>query len=209
MTALKIELPETEIVLLSQITPYWRNPRRIPPEAVDGVATSLDSYGDAQPIVVDTGYVIIVGHTRYQALTQLGVEETEVYVASDLTAEKVKEYRLADNRLGEMTAWDHGALVMELREWESKLLENFFPEMDLEIDAINAASPDVTAGDVAKATREVEHIKDPGELLVTEVECPACLEFFQVSTASLPGLSRTDLEQLSAVAAASDDGRVE
>lgn len=203
---MKIELPVMETVPLDKIIPYWRNPRQIPPEAVIGVAKSLEGYGDIQPIVVDSDYVIIVGHTRHQALTQLGQVETQVYVARDLSPEKVKGYRLADNRLGELTQWDHNQLVMELREWETELLRDFFPEMNLEIDEISAAAPDVTEGDVAKAVKDVQNIKDPGPLLVTPVQCPACARQFSVRTDSLPGLSRLDLEQLAAATVSGDGG---
>jgi hypothetical protein len=201
-----VELPETVVLPLDAIMPYWRNPRRIPAEAVDGVAKSLKGYGDIQPIVVDRDNVIIVGHTRYQALVQLGETETEVYVASDLTDAKAREYRVADNRLGEMTTWDHAALLMELREWELGLLADFFPEVDLEIDAINAAASDVTSAEIAKAQEDVRNIKDRDVIHVTRVECPACRQLFEVRTDSLPGLTRLDMEQLTARATAAGDG---
>lgn len=203
---MKIELPNTAVVPIDKITPYWRNPRRITPEAVEGVRRSLGDYGDVQPIVVDSDFVIIVGHTRHQALTQIGESETEVYIATDLSPEKVREYRLADNRLSEMTQWDHSQLMMELREWESSLVAAYFPNLDLEVDVIRAATPDVTPDDMVKAEREVKHIKDPGPTLVTAVQCPSCARQFSVRTDSMPGLNRLDLEQLAAQSVSGDDG---
>lgn len=195
------ELPISKVLSIDEIKVYWRNPRRIPPEAVAAVASSIERYGYSQPIVVDEDNVIIVGHTRFKALQSLGVTEVPVYV-SNLSAEKAKEYRLVDNRTGEMTSWDHGALVAELREWEESLLSSFFPDIDLEIGLIRGGSG-VTQTEVDKAVKQVLAIKDPGVLLTTKVVCPACFHSFEVKTDTLPGLSRNDLAEI----AAGRDGR--
>ena len=186
-----VALPETKTVAVEDIKPYWRNPRRIPAEAIEAVATSIREYGYQQPIVVDTDMVVIVGHTRLQALKKLGIAEVPVYI-SDLPEAKAKEYRLIDNRTGEMTTWDHSALVLELREFETSLLESFFPDIDLEIGQIRDAV-NVTNEDVAKAEESIKKVKEAETILTTEVVCPSCFHSFKVRTDSLPGLSRNDL----------------
>lgn len=186
-----VALPETKTVAVEDIKPYWRNPRRIPAEAIEAVATSIREYGYQQPIVVDTDMVVIVGHTRLQALKKLGITEVPVYI-SDLPEAKAKEYRLIDNRTGEMTTWDHSALVLELREFETSLLESFFPDIDLEIGQIRDAV-NVTNEDVAKAEESIKKVKEAETILTTEVVCPSCFHSFKVRTDSLPGLSRNDL----------------
>jgi len=184
------------MVQVSDIKPYWRNPRRIPAEAVEAVATSIKEYGYQQPIVVDKDMVVIVGHTRLQALKKLGVTEVPVYV-SDLPEAKAKEYRLIDNRTGEMTTWDHSALVLELREFETTLLESFFPDIDLEIGQVNDAVT-VTNSDVAKAEEAIKQVKEAETIMTTEVVCPSCFHSFKVRTDSLPGLTRSDLNEMKA-----------
>jgi len=52
---------------LERITPYARNARKIPPEAIDKVAASIREFGWRQPVVVDRDGVIICGHTRLLA----------------------------------------------------------------------------------------------------------------------------------------------
>ena len=98
---------------LDAVTPYAGNPRRIPAAAVSAVAASIRRYGFRQPIVVDAEGVVIVGHTRLQAATQLGLKTVPVHVA-DLTPEQAAAYRLGDNRTGELAAWDDQALAAEL-----------------------------------------------------------------------------------------------
>lgn len=190
----EVALPVTKSMRVSDIKPYFRNPRRIPQQAVDALATSIERYGYQQPIVVDEEGVVIVGHTRLQALKKLGIEEVPVYV-SDLPEAKAKEYRLVDNRTGEMTSWDHMALVLELREFETQLLEQYFPDVDLEIGQINGALS-TTKGDMEKAEKSIQRVKEADAMLTTEVVCPSCFHSFKVKTASLPGLTRRDLQEM-------------
>jgi hypothetical protein len=199
-----LPLPEVRTLPLGEIKPYWRNPRRIPQEAIDQVRASIEKYGYQQPIVVDENNVIVVGHTRLLALQQMKVDSAEVYVATNLSEEKIREYRVVDNRLGELGQWDHDALVMELREFEVALLEQFFPDVDLEIAQLNEEL--VTRNDVDTATKKILEVKeaDPTNALTTRVECPACFDIFEVTTISLPGLSREDLKNMVETAGTSD-----
>ena len=100
---------------IENIRPYENNPRKIPQKAVDAVAASIKEFGFKQPIVVDKAGVIIVGHTRLKAAEKLGLAKVPVIVASDLTDEQARAYRLADNRTGEIAMWDRPILDDELR----------------------------------------------------------------------------------------------
>lgn len=101
------------------VTPYEKNPRKIPKEAVEKVAASIREFGFKQPIVVDKYMVIIVGHTRLMAAKQLGLDKVPVLVALDLSPEKVKAYRLADNKTNEFTDWEFDTLQEELASFLS------------------------------------------------------------------------------------------
>ena len=102
-----------EMVNISDIKPYKRNPRKNE-NAVDKVAESIKQFGWQQPIVVDKDGVIIVGHTRYKAAKKLGFTEVPVLWATDLTEEQVRAYRLADNKTNELAEWDMTLLDKEL-----------------------------------------------------------------------------------------------
>jgi hypothetical protein len=196
----QVTLPPTKTLPIEDIKPYFRNPRRIPQEAVDAVATSIERYGYQQPITVDKDNVIIVGHTRLQALKKLGWTQVPVYVSS-LPENKAREYRLVDNKTSEMTTWDHEQLVMELREFEQGLLTTFFPDIDLEVGQISDA---VTQQNVDDASRKVSTVTeaDKANVHTTTVVCPSCFHSFEVRTRSLPGLTADDLDDL----AHGDDG---
>ena len=83
---------------LTEIKPYENNPRDNA-RAISKVAESIRQFGFKVPIIVDKDNVLITGHTRYLASQELGLEEVPVIVAEDLTEEKVKAFRLADNKV--------------------------------------------------------------------------------------------------------------
>jgi DNA modification methylase len=106
---------KVELRKIEDVKPYERNPR-LNDKAVDAVAGSLSEFGFRQPIVVDEDGVIIAGHTRWKAAKKLGLDKVPVHVATDLTPEQVRAYRLADNRTGEIAEWDLSILPIELNE---------------------------------------------------------------------------------------------
>lgn len=98
---------------IDSIVPYAANPRKND-HAVAAVAESIRRFGFQQPIVVDAAGIIIVGHTRYKAAKLLEMTEVPVIVADKLTPEQVKSYRIADNKLHELSDWDFKTLQSEL-----------------------------------------------------------------------------------------------
>ena len=82
------------------------------------VAESIRQFGWKQPIVIDRDGVIIAGHTRYKAAHRLGLTKVPCLIAEDLTPEQVKAYRLADNKVSEISDWDFDALASELDSLE-------------------------------------------------------------------------------------------
>ena len=98
---------------LKDIKPYEKNPRNND-NAIDAVASSISQFGFKNPIVVDGNNVIICGHTRYKAAKKLGLDSVPCVVASDLTEEQIKAYRLADNKVSELAEWDIDLLGEEL-----------------------------------------------------------------------------------------------
>ena len=106
---------EVHLRPIESVQPYDKNPRKND-LAVEGVAKSLKAFGFRQPIVVDAQGVIVVGHTRWKAARQLGLTQVPVHVATGLTPEQIKAYRLADNRTNEVAEWDFELLPLELGE---------------------------------------------------------------------------------------------
>lgn len=115
---------------VADLNPYANNPR-LNDGAVDAVAASIKEFGFKVPIVVDSDGVIVTGHTRVKAAEKLGLELVPVIVASDLSPEQVKAFRLADNKTSELAEWDMGKLDIELGEIENIDMNDFGFNIDL------------------------------------------------------------------------------
>lgn len=109
---------------VANVTPYTKNPRRNE-KAVKAVAASLRQFGWQQPIVVDKAGVIVVGHTRYLAALAENMEKVPVLVASNLSDDQVRAYRIADNKTNEIAEWDVGLLSEELKALSDMGWNNF------------------------------------------------------------------------------------
>ena len=139
---------------LSELKPYENNPR-INDEAVDDVVESIRQCSYIAPIVIDEDGVILAGHTRYKALKKLGYKECEVVIASDLTEEQKKKYRLYDNKTAEMASWDQKKLSEEL--------------CDVDFQGYDFGQPEIALPD--------EEAEEAGPKTMT---CPCCGEVFEV-----------------------------
>lgn len=119
---------------LAELKPYANNPRQND-NAMAAVAESIRQFGWQQPIVVDENDIILVGHTRFKAAQQLGMKTAPVIVATGLTEEEARAYRLADNRLAELAQWDFEKLGAELDKLDNFAFDAFgfdFSFMDYE-----------------------------------------------------------------------------
>ena len=102
-------------ISLTDIHPYARNPRKND-EAVKNVAASIREFGFLVPLVIDRNHEIVAGHTRYKAAKTLGMKTVPCVIADELTEDQIKAFRLADNKVGEMAAWDMDLLPLELAD---------------------------------------------------------------------------------------------
>lgn len=147
---------------ISSVIPYARNPRKNG-HAVEKVAASIKEFGFQQPIVVDERMVVIVGHVRLKAAQQLGLEKVPITIASDLSPQQVKAYRIADNRVGQEAHWDDEYLSLELGE-----LEN---DIDLSLTGLDQEEIDKLLSDVQDSSSEFPEID---ETINCENTCPKC-----------------------------------
>jgi DNA modification methylase len=124
-----------EMRLTINIIPFARNARKIPQQAIDKVAASIQEFSFRQPIVVDKDSVIVCGHTRWLAAQKLGLEQVPVHVAENLTPAQVRAYRLLDNRSHEETSWDEEMLGLELLDLKAMGIDMDLTGFDMdEID---------------------------------------------------------------------------
>lgn len=102
---------------------YENNPRRND-KAIKAVVESIKKFGITNPIIINQENVILSGHTRLGALEQLGIEKVDCLLVDELSEDQEKAFRIADNRVGELSEWDKDLLEAEIKavkadDWES------------------------------------------------------------------------------------------
>lgn len=122
---------------INELIPYVNNARKND-HAVDAVASSIKNYGFKQPIVIDSQGEVVAGHTRLKAAKKLDMEQVPCIIADDLTPAQIKAYRIADNKVAELSEWDFDLLKIELEDiegftgFEDEELENLFDDVEEE-----------------------------------------------------------------------------
>lgn len=155
---------------LAEIKRYKNNPRKNQ-GAIQKVAASLKEFGWRQPLILDSSHTIVVGDTRYQAAQLLGQYDAPCHIATNLTPEQIRAYRIADNRVGEEAEWDEDRLAREIQQimaaGADPLLTAFNP---LELDRLLKIGEKLDAND--GASPEEAHLDDhepitkPGDLWI-------------------------------------------
>ena len=125
---------------LHELIPYEKNARKND-KAVPLVAKSIEQFGFKVPIVIARNNVIVCGHTRYKAAHALGIEEVPCIIADDLTDQQIKAYRLADNKVAEVSKWDKGILSLEMNEIFDFDMSDFGFEIADPVDTVEVELP--------------------------------------------------------------------
>ena len=97
------------------IKPYLENPRQNK-NAINVVKKSLQEFGFQQPLVLDKDNIVVAGHTRLEAAKQLNIKEVPCIIADNLSEERIKAYRIMDNKSAEYASWDLELLTQELND---------------------------------------------------------------------------------------------
>lgn len=194
---------------LELIKVYWNNPR-VNEQTVDHLVESIEKFGFNIPITIDKDDVIITGHTRYKAVMKMkGTLDKRIdelrkenkneladnlqvindgcifaVVRNDLTPEQAKEFRIADNKIGELSRWDIDKLKIEMRE-----LENVIGFTNEEVSTLlenKSFFDDYTPEDFVKTEEKIlHHFDNVSEDEFVEVICPECRNTFSLRKADI------------------------
>ncbi len=152
---------------LARLRPYAKNAKEHGADQVAKIAASMAEFGWTVPCLVADDGELIAGHGRVLAATQLGLTEAPVIVLGHLSEAQRRAYRIADNKLTELGAWDEALLSAELNEL---LAEDFDLSLigfdDVELEAL-------LAGEVDPETASREGEDDVPEAPETPISRPA------------------------------------
>lgn len=144
-----MDMKEREIQYCNpeELIPYEKNPRDNR-AALDAIELSIEEYGFTNPILVNEEKVILAGHTRREAAILAGLEKVPYIVVDGLTEAQQKAYRLADNKLSELSIWDEDLLKEELEDL-----------LDADYDLSLTGFSDVDLTDILKDEEDLEDIE--------------------------------------------------
>jgi DNA modification methylase len=104
-----------EQVAIDLLRPYPGNARTHSDRQLVKIAASLESFGWMNPVLAEQDGTIIAGHGRWQAAKSLGLTHVPVIRFEHLSPDELRAYRLADNRLAELSGWSDDILAIELQ----------------------------------------------------------------------------------------------
>jgi DNA modification methylase len=133
---------------INTLTPDPNNTRVHSDRQIKMLAGSMKALGFNVPIIVDTVGHIIAGHARLQAAQMSGLKEVPTICLDHLTETQLKAFRIADNRLAEMSSWDDSLLAAQL-----KALAEVNLDFDLETTGFTMGEIDL----------RIEGQKNPGD----------------------------------------------
>ena len=93
-----------------------RNARRHSDRHITQLGASITEFGFLVPIIVDDRGTVLAGHGRLAAALQLSLPKVPVVHIEHLSETQKRAFRLADNRLAELSNWDDEVLKLELAE---------------------------------------------------------------------------------------------
>lgn len=123
---------------VDDLKPYAGNARTHTDKQIAQIATSIEQFGFANPVLIDDGDGIVAGHGRVAAARKLGLAEVPVIKLAHLSDAEGRAYVIADNRLAELAGWDHEILAIELQA-----LSDMDLDFDLEITGFETAEIDL------------------------------------------------------------------
>jgi DNA modification methylase len=144
----------------------------------------MEHFGCVTPVIVDGNLGIVAGHCRVEAAVLIGLPEIPVIRVEHLSAEEVRAFAIADNRLAELATWDEPRLGEELKflaeigfDLESTGFE--VAEIDLFIDGTETAPAEDDPADVLPNAKTDLLVTKPGDVWIlgrNRISCGDCLD---------------------------------
>jgi ParB-like nuclease family protein len=101
---------------IDALKPDPANPRRHTKKQIRQIADSIKTFDFNVPILIDGEGNIVAGHGRFFACRLLGITEVPTLCLNHLTPEQARAFRIADNRLTEISIWDDRLLAEQLKD---------------------------------------------------------------------------------------------
>ena len=143
-----------EMLPLGQVLPNAGNPREHPDWQVAQIAASIEKFGFSNPILISKAGMVIAGHGRLLAADRLGLVEVPIIRLGHLSDLEARELLLADNQIGDNSAWNEELLAsflagirddggdLDVLGFSQEQLDDLLSDADLGMDAPEAGFGD-------------------------------------------------------------------
>ncbi len=121
--ALKSPVNDAQLMPISEIRLNDENPRVIKDDRFQKLCESIRQFPDMlrlRPLVLNRNNVVLGGNMRLKACIELGLKETWVVIATNLTPEQEREFIIKDN--SSFGQWDWEELATN---WDTNLLADW------------------------------------------------------------------------------------
>lgn len=154
---------------ISDLKPYPNNVHTHSDKSIGRLADSISEFGFVVPAIIDSENSVIAGHGRIEAAKRLMLNTIPTICADHLTPAQVKAFRIADNKLAELSDWNEDALRIELGELMDLSLAG---ELEFSLDITGFEIPEIDiiiggAGEETAEDAETVETPDPAKPVVT------------------------------------------
>lgn len=139
------------------LKPWPGNPRKHSDKQKTKLKSAIRKFGFTSPVIIDEHDLILSGHCRVEVAIELGFATIPTRIISGLSEPEKYAFVLADNKLGDMSAWDDVKLKATL---EILILS----EIEIETTGFSTAEVDLIFDDT-----KASPCADPGDLLPTDI----------------------------------------
>jgi 16S rRNA G966 N2-methylase RsmD len=149
------------------LKPRATNPRTHSKRQIEQLKNSIKEFGFVRPVLLDGSDGIIAGHGSTLAAIELGMEDIPTVRVDHLTAQQIRAYVIADNKLAENAGWDRELLGLELKElslnFDLTLTGFELPEVDLLLGELEGPGSD-SADEIPEISDDRPAVTRAGDL---------------------------------------------
>ena len=161
---------KVEQTAISDLNLYDNQVRTHSDKHISQLAEAITTFGFVVPVIIDGKNNVITGHGRIEAAKRLKLTSVPTICADHLTPAQIKAYRIADNKLAELSDWNEDALRNEFGDLMELSLAG---ELDFSLDITGFETPEIDiiiAGtrDEAVEPAETVDMPDPANACVTQ-----------------------------------------
>jgi DNA modification methylase len=155
---------------VSDLNLYDKHVRNHSDKSIGRLADAITAFGFVVPVIIDGANNVITGHGRIEAAKRLKLSSVPTICADHLTPAQIKAYRIADNKLAELSDWNEDNLRIELGDLMDLSLSD---ELDFSLDVMGFEIPEIDiiiAGADGEAAEPAETVEtpDPSKPAVTQ-----------------------------------------